>query len=197
MNREVIFYVAPDSFRADTSKYRLCETFDGNSLTVDEVRGLSNYSHILYYFINVDKFSSYVNSALLKIVEEGACNFYFQSKSIIGCNRALVSRCVKVFSQETFEYSSLSEMGKFLGVGEVEFTIVEALLGLRDVNFNYLLKEGIDFSKIFLLLSTAYVNQSVLPGIKRTRWSKIRWIFSQPFKPNKYTLLYLWRYTYG
>jgi len=198
VNREVLFFIAPDSFKPDTSKYRFCEAFDGRKVAVEEVRSLSDYRGILYYFYNVDCFSSYVSSALLKIVEEGLCSFYFQAKTVVGCNRALVSRCVKKFSPEAVKLSSLKEMVLSLGLSESEATIVEALLGLREVPYQYLLKEGTDYSKIFSLLSVAYINQGTLTQVKRSVWQKVKWIFSQPFfKANRYTLLYLWRHIYG
>lgn len=194
-DRVVRMYIAPESYRPDVSEFRVVDYFYGPDVLVGTVRALSDFPNILYFFSRADLFSPYVNSALLRIVEEGRASFIFQANSSVGCNAALLSRCTKVFISENDEISSLENLRDVWGLTTPELSLVQAVLRLKNVSYREIIKDpSVRFNLIFSALSSAYVNKLVFEDVKYDVWMKIKTVISKPFfHGNKYCYIALWR----
>jgi hypothetical protein len=194
-DRVVRMYIAPETYRPDVSGFRVVEYFYGPDVLVDQVRTLSDFPNVLYFFSRADLFSSYVNSALLKIVEEGRASFMFQANSSVGCNAALLSRCNKVFISETVAICSLENIRDVWGLTHAELSLVQAVLKIKEMPYREIIKDpSVRFNLVFSALSEAYTHKNVFEDVKYDVWMKIKSVISKPFfRGNRYSYIALWR----
>jgi len=194
-DRIVRIYIGPEDFRPDVSGFSYVEEYKGGEVLVGDVRSLSDTVGVLYVFRRADLFSAHVNSALLKIVEEGRCSFIFQSNSLVDCNAALLSRCQKIIIPNKIFIGSMESISSLYGLTPSETALVEAALGLRSVPYREVVKDSsVNFSKVFSALSQAYVNKDVFDTVSHEVWMRLKTFISQPFfRGNKYSYITLWR----
>lgn len=180
-------FICPSGYAPELPKLPYIKTYEGSSVLVDDIRSLEESSKICYVFNNAEKLNPSVIAALLKRVEEGLSTYVFCTESLVMVNKALASRCIKIFVKVSETYT---EEKVFAGLNDLEKSLVRTALGLAPYKQDMLEKEGIDYSKVFRCLGIAYCHRNLFESVKEKVWLGIESVFDVPyFQGNVYSFL--------
>lgn len=189
--RVVELYIAPRSFVIDKTPYRFVVELEGKNLLVDDVRAMDDLPGLTYIIYNTEHINEFATTALLKRVEEGNSNFIFQTASLLLCNKALTSRCVRHYIQSSAVFSESDITGN---LNPSEMKLFKAMLGQTSFIPADLTKDDVRYSEIFRALSTAFVNRKFYESVPALVWQNLSMLFSLPYlHGNRYMYLYIWR----
>lgn len=167
----------------------LVETYDGKTLSVEDVRLLENDDRYVFVIDNAEHLNPYCEAALLKNLEEGLPGYIFFTKSIVRMNSAIVSRCQKIFFQNKVE-DSIDQLWKIHD--NVEKDILKTVLGIGNKSRRDIYSQKLNYSKLFYGITKAYTRKDLFEETPSHVWDRIeKIIMADDFRADRRALWYL------